>query len=70
MTAQTQSETIQVTFRKRGKAHRGLFMTDDRGRYLVAACSCPGSQNGRLTKGAQIVCYGWDKSNCSNGDRK
>jgi hypothetical protein len=55
-------EMKKVTFRKRGKAHRGLIY-DGR---LVAACSCPGSQNGRLTKGAMIVCEGWEKSNCKH----
>jgi hypothetical protein len=53
----------KVTFRKRGKAHRGLQRPDG---SLVAACSCPGSQNGRLTNGAQIICEGWDKSNCKH----
>jgi len=56
----------QVAFRKSGKAHRGLIMPDDHGGYLVAACSCPGSQNGRLTHGAQITGETWDKANCGN----
>ena len=55
-------ETKKVTFRKRGKAHRGLIMN---GR-LVATCGCPGSQRGTLTNGAQLICEGWEKSNCKN----
>ena len=58
-----ETEIKKVTFRKRGgKAHRGLL----RGKWLTAACTCPGSQNGRLTNGAQIICEGWDKANCNN----
>jgi hypothetical protein len=57
-----ETEMKKVTFRKRGKAHKGLIM-DGR---LVASCSCPGSQNGKLTKGAWVVCEGWEKANCGN----
>jgi hypothetical protein len=61
------NEPTRVTFRKRGKAHRGLIITTHNGRnHLAAACSCPGSRNGRLTNGAQIVCQGWDRANCQN----
>lgn len=49
-----------VTFRNGGKAHRGVL----HGNFLMACCSCPGSQNGRLTNGAVIICEGHDKSNC------
>ena len=60
-------EPKKVTFRKTGKTHRGLIMRDTRrGEWLVATCSCPGSQNGRLTNGAQVLCEGWDKANCKH----
>ena len=59
-------EPRKVTFRKRGKAHRGLMMPFNDSEYLVAACSCPGSQNGTLTNGASIICDGWDRANCEN----
>ena len=55
----------KVTFRTHGgKAHRGLLTVDAGGKWLVAVCGCPGSNNGRLTKGAQVICEGWEKSNC------
>jgi hypothetical protein len=61
------TKATKITFRKRGKVHhRGLIRENQYGQYLVAVCSCPGSQNGRLIKGAQIVCQGWDRSNCQN----
>ena len=64
----TESEYVKVTFRKTGKAHRGLIVpaNEYHGEYLTAACSCPGSQNGRLTKGSQILSDCWDKANCEN----
>jgi hypothetical protein len=50
-----------VTFRSNnGKAHRGVLING----WLMACCSCPGSQNGRLTKDAKIICEGHDKANC------
>jgi hypothetical protein len=53
-----------VTFRTRnGKAHRGLI---DKDGWLIPSCSCPGSKNGRLINGAQIIAEGHDKSNCGN----
>jgi len=57
-----------VTFRKTGKAHRGVFWKTPRfpNGYLNAVCGCPGSANGRLTSGAQIVCEGHARSNCGN----
>ena len=59
----TNTATItRVTFRKTGKTHRGLLIE---GR-LVASCKCPGSQNGKLTNGAVIICEGWEKANCQN----
>lgn len=57
-----ENEMTKVTFRKTGKCHRGLV----RDGWLVAACSCPGSQNGKLTNGAQIICEGWDKATCGH----
>jgi hypothetical protein len=54
-------ETQKVTFRKTGKTHKGIIIN---GR-LVAACSCPGSQNGKLTNGAQLICEGWEKATCA-----
>ena len=60
----TDNEPKKVTFRTgASKAHRGLVFPDG---WLVAVCGCPGSQNGRLTKSAKIICDGWDKSNCQN----
>ena len=63
-TTQTEAQTAQnhklVTFRNGGKAHRGIMF----GGFLMACCSCPGSQNGRLTNGATIICEGHDKANC------
>jgi hypothetical protein len=54
----------KVTFRKgSGKAHRGLLYPNG---YLLASCSCPGSANGSLTRGAVIICEGHEKSNCGN----
>lgn len=50
-----------VTFRNRGKAHRGVLFN---GNFLIACCSCPGSQNGRLTNGAVIICEGHEAANC------
>jgi hypothetical protein len=66
MTDQTQTETLkQVTFRNRGKAHRGIVTVGGNlNGWLRASCSCPGSQNGKLTRGATIICDGWDNSNC------
>jgi hypothetical protein len=61
--AMTEATTYKkVTFRKTGKAHRGLLD----GKYLIASCSCPGSQNGKLTHGAQIICEGWERANCQH----
>lgn len=58
-------EMKKVTFRNRGKAHRGLYYIYSDGRnFLTAACSCPGSQNGSLTNGATIVRDGWENANC------
>jgi hypothetical protein len=52
-----------VTFRSNnGKAHRGFMV----GSFLMACCSCPGSQNGKLTKFAKIICDGHEKANCGN----
>lgn len=53
-------EIKKVTFRNRGKTHRGLLMNG----WLRASCSCPGSQNGKLTNGAVIICDGWEKAHC------
>lgn len=53
-------EAKPVTFRNRGKAHRGVLI----GGFLMACCSCPGSQNGSLTKGAVIICEGHEAANC------
>lgn len=64
MTAAAEQECRRVTFRNRGKAHRGLIMNYNGREYLTAACECPGSQNGKLTNGAQIICDGWERSNC------
>ena len=58
-------ELKRVTFRVGGKAHRGLI--DVGGPYdgwFRASCSCPGSKNGKVVKGAQIIGEGWEKSNC------
>ena len=54
----------KIVFRNRGKAHRGLVLSGTNGEYLVASCRCPGSQNGSLTRGAQIICEGWDRATC------
>ena len=54
--------TKQVTFRKNGKAHRGLIMEGS----LFASCKCPGSRNGSLTRGASILADGWEISNCEH----
>jgi hypothetical protein len=57
------------SFRKSGKVHRGLI--DKKDGALLCACSCPGSQNGRLRKEATILCQdedsekGWKLSNCA-----
>ena len=61
-------ELKHVTFRKSGKAHRGVIFParDGRREYLAASCHCPGSQNGRLTNGAAVICEGWDKANCGH----
>jgi hypothetical protein len=63
-------ESMKVTFRNSGKkAHPGLLMPPlphEKNRRLVAACECPGSRNGSLTKGATIITYGWEKSNCKS----
>lgn len=57
------TETKPVTFRSNnGKAHRGVLI----GNFLFACCSCPGSQNGRLTQTARIICEGHEKANCGN----
>jgi len=54
----------KVTFRSSGgKAHRGVVLS---GKFLFACCSCPGSQNGKLTKNAIIICEGHEKANCGN----
>jgi hypothetical protein len=53
----------QATFRKNGKAHRGIQYEDG---TLHASCRCPGSRNGRLTSGAQIIAEGWELSNCEH----
>jgi hypothetical protein len=58
----------EVTFRNRGKLHYGLLDKQGERQWLRAACSCPGSQRGTLTRGAAIVCEGWEKANC--GGRK
>ena len=57
------TELTKVTFRKSGKAHRGIRRPDGR---VHAACSCPGSVNGSLTKGAQVLAEGWEKANCGH----
>jgi hypothetical protein len=56
-----ETEPTKVTFRKTGKTHKGVLIA---GR-LVAACSCPGSQNGKLTNGAALICEGWDRVTCA-----
>jgi hypothetical protein len=66
MTEATKTRKM-VTFRKTGKCHRGIVLIEEgRSDWLVAACSCPGSQRGTLTKGATIVCEGWNRANCQN----
>jgi hypothetical protein len=60
MNETTNTTTQQVTFRNNGKAHRGVVISGE----LYACCRCPGSQNGRLTKGAKIVCEGHDQATC------
>lgn len=65
MTEQTPTPLKEktVTFRtNNGKAHRGVVISG----ALFACCSCPGSQNGRLTNGAVIICEGHEKANCGN----
>jgi hypothetical protein len=58
------NEDKKVTFRSNnGKAHRGVVFS---GGFLFACCSCPGSQNGKLTKFAKIICEGHEKANCGN----
>jgi len=58
------NEDKKVTFRSNGgKAHRGVIIS---GRFLMVCCSCPGSQNGKLTKNAMIICDGHEKANCGN----
>ena len=54
----------KVTFRSNGgKTHRGVLFSEG---FLFACCSCPGSQNGKLTKFAEIICEGHEKANCGN----
>jgi hypothetical protein len=55
-------KAIKVTFRNNGKAHRGVMING----FLMATCACPGSQNGRLTKNARVICEGHEKANCGN----
>lgn len=45
-----------------GMAHRA-WMQRDNGRFLMA-CSCPGSNNGRLANRVRFVAEGWEKSTC------
>lgn len=47
-----------------GKCHRAYARTN--GNIVRMACSCPGSQNGRLSKQCSIVANGWELSNCQN----
>jgi hypothetical protein len=54
------NEAQKVTFRNNGKNHRGVLISGS----LFATCRCPGSQNGRLTNGAKIVCEGHEQANC------
>jgi hypothetical protein len=56
-------EYKKVTFRnRRGKYHYGLW--NESKKLLVAACRCPGSQNGSLFKNAVIISEGWANANC------
>jgi len=56
----TQTTSQPVTFRNNGKAHRGVVISGE----LYACCRCPGSQNGRLTCNAEIICDGHEQANC------
>ena len=60
MNETTTTTTQQVTFRNNGKAHRGVVVSG----FLIACCRCPGSQNGRLTCNAEIICDGHEQANC------
>ena len=71
-TRQTRGRGMEkVTFRKFGKAHRGLLIPSTRQgeenqKQLYASCSCQGSRNGTLTNGAVIIGKDWQQSNCRN----
>ena len=54
------NEAQKVTFRNNGKNHRGVLISGS----LFATCRCTGSQNGRLTNGAKIVCEGHQQATC------
>lgn len=57
----------RVTLRGRsGKAHRGLVTYYHGRACLVASCSCPGSQNGRLVNSTCVIADGWERANCGN----
>ena len=60
MTNTTGTTSQPVTFRNNGKAHRGVVISG----FLLACCRCPGSQNGRLTCNAEIICEGHEQANC------
>lgn len=52
--------SAKVTVRASGKCHPAT--QDAHG--FVLACSCPGSQSGRLAKSCVKVAEGWDAANC------
>lgn len=54
------TESTRVTVRASGKCHPAT--QDSHG--FVLACSCPGSQSGRLAKSCVKVADGWEASNC------
>jgi hypothetical protein len=61
MNETTKTTMKKVTFRTTGKAHRGILYESG---TLHACCRCPGSQNGRLTRDARIICEGHEQANC------
>jgi hypothetical protein len=61
----TGNDEYKVTIRRgAGKAHRAY--ADGYGFIRYSSCSCPGSQSGRIIKGASIIANGWQSANCGN----
>lgn len=53
---------VKITVRASGKCHPAWL--DTRNNWVMVACHCPNSQNGRLAATSKKVADGWDKVTC------